>query len=205
MFIFISQIAHDLVAALLLAFVFDIPIRFITRRTALTYRWSAVVVYMLLYIVLALLLFVGWKLLVNNLQGIVSDLSQAAETLLAKLQGTAGGAAPAAQSMRAVTAEAFAKLLALMVKTLLGMLSSPIIAYGRFAIVIVNVGLSVFISNLLVFSAYGARGRLRNWVPEIIDREATILITYFDRIWGNYLAGMAFFVLLLGAGSIIEF
>jgi predicted PurR-regulated permease PerM len=205
LFIFISPIARDLVAALLFAFVFDIPIRYIARRTSLTYHWSALIVYFALYIVLALLLFIGWKLLVNYLQGMITDLSQASAALITKLQGTAGGSAPTVQSIGAATTDGLAKILALMVRTLLDILSLPIITYGRFAIAVVNIGLFVFISNLLIFSGYSARGKLRKWLPDIFNREVTILVTYFDRIWGNYLAGMAFFVLLLGAGSIVEF
>jgi predicted PurR-regulated permease PerM len=205
LFIFISPIARDLAAALLFAFVFDIPIRYFARRTALTYRWSALIVYAVLYVVMALLLIMGWKLLVNYLQDMITNLSQAAEALITNLQATASGTAPSSQSFASVFNQSLGKILSVMVTTLLGILSFPIITYGRFAFVVINVGLFVFISNLLIFSAYGARGRLRNWVPDILDREVTILVTFFDRIWGNYLAGMAFFVLLLGAGSIIEY
>ncbi len=205
LFVFVSPIARDLAAALLFAIILDIPIRFLARRTSLTYRRSALVVYLVVYVSLALLLFVGWKLAVNYLQGMNADLSQAADTLLTKLQGTPSGSVAGGQSIGAVAIEELAALLAATVRYLLGMLSAPIINYARFAIVVVNVGLFVFISNLLIFSAYAARGSLRKWVPDIIDREVTILVSYFDRIWGNYLAGMAFFVLLLGAGSIVEF
>ncbi len=205
LFIFISPIARTLAASLLFAIVFDIPIRYLARRANMAYRRSALIVYLLLYVVMALLLFVGWKFLVDYLQGMVTDLSQAANTLIATLQGSSAGSASTAQSIWAATADALAKVLKAMVNTIIGMLTSPIISYARFAVVVVNVGLFVFISNLLIFSAHGARGSLRKWVPEVIDREAAILLTYFDRIWGNYLAGMAFFVLLLGAGSIIEY
>ena len=205
LFIFISPIARDLTAALLFAIILDIPIRFLARRTTLTYRKSALVVYLIVYISLALMLFVGWKLMVNYLQTMNADLSQAADALLTKLQGTSSGSVAGVQSIGTIANEGLAKMLAAAVRYLLEMLSAPIIGYARFAIVVVNVGLSVFISNLLIFSAYAARGSLRKWVPAVIDREATILLTYFDRIWGNYLAGMAFFVILLGAGSIIEY
>jgi predicted PurR-regulated permease PerM len=205
LFIFISPIARDLAAALLFAIIFDIPIRYIARRTSLKYRWSALIVYVVLYIVMALLLIVGWKLLVNYLQDMITDLSQAAAAFISKLQGAAGASTPSTQTIGQITRESLAKILQVMVRTLLGMLSSPVVTYARFAIVVVNIGLFVFISNLLIFSGYSARGRLRKWVPDILDREVTILFTYFDRIWGNYLAGMAFFVLLLGAGSIIEY
>ena len=205
LFLFISPIARDLAAALLFAIILDIPIRYLARNKAQNYRKSALLVYAVLYVVMALLLFVGWKFLVNYLQGMVTDLSQAANTLITTLQGSSGSSAPVAQTIGSVATDGLAKVLAAMVKFLLGWLSAPIITYVRFAFVVVNVGLFVFISNLLIFSAHSARGRLRKWVPEVIDREATILITYFDRIWGNYLAGMAFFVLLLGVGSIIEY
>jgi predicted PurR-regulated permease PerM len=205
LFIFISPIARDLAAALLFAIVFDIPIRYLARRSALTYRKSALMVYLILYVVMALLLFIGWRFLVDYLQGMVADLSQAAAALQSSLQASSIGSGFTAQSIGAVFVEGLVKVVEVMVKFLLGMLSSPIISFSRFAIIVVNVGLFVFISNLLIFSAHGARGGLRKWVPEVIDREATILVTYFDRIWGNYLAGMAFFVLLLGAGSIIEY
>ncbi len=205
LFLFVSPIARDLAAALLFAIILDIPIRYLARNRTQAYRKSALLVYAVLYIIMALLLFVGWKLLVNYLQGMVTDLSQAATTMLASLQGSSGGSTPVAQTIGSVANEGLVKVLAAMVKFLLVWLSAPIITYGRFAFVVVNVGLFVFISNLLIFSAHSARGRLRKWIPEVIDREATILITYFDRIWGNYLAGMAFFVLLLGAGSIIEY
>jgi predicted PurR-regulated permease PerM len=205
LFIFISPIARDLAAALLFAIILDIPIRYIARRAALKYRRSALIVYAIVYIVMALLLIVGWKFMVGYLQQMIADLSQAAAVFMSNLQSAAGGTPPSSQSITAVVIDGLGKIFQAMVKTLLGMLSSPVITYGRFAIVVVNVGLFVFISNLLIFSGYGARGKLRKWVPDVLDREVTILVTYFDRIWGNYLAGMAFFVLLLGAGSIIEY
>jgi len=59
--IFVSPIARNLAAALLFAFLLDIPVRYIARRTPVSYRWSAMAVYMLLYIVMALLLITGWR------------------------------------------------------------------------------------------------------------------------------------------------
>jgi predicted PurR-regulated permease PerM len=204
LFIFISPIARDLAAALLFAIILDIPIRYFAQRASLKYRLSALIVYAIVYIVMALLLIVGWKFLVDYLQQMIADLSQAAAVFMSNLQGTTGGTPPSTQAILVVI-DGLAKIFKAMIQTLLGMLSAPVITYGRFAIVVVNIGLFVFISNLLIFSGYGARGKLRKWVPDVLDREVTILVTYFDRIWGNYLAGMAFFVLLLGAGSIIEY
>jgi predicted PurR-regulated permease PerM len=205
LFIFISPIARTLAASLLFAIVFDIPIRYLARRSQLTYPKSALIVYAVLYVVMALLLFVGWKFLVAYLQDMVADLSQAAAAFLSTLPGNSGPSLTTAQAVWVGLIEGLATILQAMVKFLLEMLSAPIITFGRFAFVVVNVGLFVFISNLLIFSAHSARGDLRKWVPEIIEREAAILVTYFDRIWGNYLAGMGFFVLLLGAGSIVEY
>ncbi len=107
LFIFISPIGRDLAAALLFAFVFDIPIRFIVRRTSLKYRWSALIVYILLYIVLALLLLIGWRFLVNYLQGMITNLSHAASAFLTKLQGTAGGSASSTLSIAGIGCEWF--------------------------------------------------------------------------------------------------
>ena len=203
--IFISPIARDLSAALLFAFLLDIPVRYIARRTRLSYRWSAMAVYMLLYIIMALLLIVGWKYLVDYLQGVISELSTAASALVSVLQEKSGEAAQVKQILAGINTETLARLLEAAVKLLLGIISAPAILYGKFAIVIVNVGFFIFLSNLLVFSAYGARGALRKWVPEALDREAALLLTWLDRIWGNYLAGMGLFAVVLGAASILEY
>lgn len=203
--IFISPIASNLVSALLAAFLLDIFIRYIARRTPLSYPWSAITIYLLLYIIMASLLIVGWKYLVDYLQGIISVLSTAVSSQLSTLQGTPGEVIQGGQMLTGMGTETLAKLLEAAVKLFLRILSAPAIAYGRFASVIVNVGFSIFLSNLLVFSAYGARGALRKWVPDALNREVALLLTWFDRIWGNYLAGMGLFAVVLGAGSIVEY
>jgi predicted PurR-regulated permease PerM len=88
---------------------------------------------------------------------------------------------------------------------LVRILAAPAVAYGRLAVVIVNVGFSIFLSNILVLSAYGARGALQKWIPAPLRREATLLLTWLDQIWGNYLAGMGLFAVVLGAASIVEY
>jgi predicted PurR-regulated permease PerM len=203
--VFLLPIARNLGAALLFAFLLDIPVRYIARRTPLSYRWSAMAVYMLLYVIMALLLIVGWKYLVDYLQSVITDLSTAASALLSMLQGKTGEAAQVRQTLAGMNTETLAKLLEAAVSLLLGILSAPAIAYGKFASAIVQVGFFIFLSNLLVFSAYGARGALRKWVPDALDREAALLLTWLDRIWGNYLAGMGLFAVVLGAGSIVEY
>lgn len=203
--VFLIPIARSLLAALLFAIILDIPIRYIVRRMSLSYPQTAIVIYGVIYVVLALLLLLGWRFMVNYLQEMVTNLSQAASALLTRLQGAESSSTMNSLSVVGVFNDTLAKILSLMVRTLFGMLSFPITAYLRFAIVVVNIGFFIFLSNLLIFSGYGARGQLRKWIPSILDREVTLLTTFFDRIWGNYLAGMAFFVILLGAGSIVEF
>jgi predicted PurR-regulated permease PerM len=203
--IFVSPIARDFAAALLLAFLLDIPIRYIARRTRLSYRWTAIAIYMVLYLLMALLLIVGWRYLVDYLQTVSSHVSEAATGLLSALQGNPDAAAKASQILADINSDTLAKLLEAAVKLLLGILSAPAVAYGKLATVIVNVGFSIFLSNLLVFSAYGARGALQKWVPAPLRREATLLLTWLDQIWGNYLAGMGLFAVVLGAASIVEY
>jgi predicted PurR-regulated permease PerM len=205
LFVFISPIGQDLAAALLIAFLLDIPVRFIARRTRLSYRWSAMAIYMLLYIGMALLLLVGWRYLVDYLQGLISHLSEAASALLAALQGKPDQAAQMSQLLASVNTDALTKLIEAAVKLLVRILAAPAVAYGRLAVVIVNVGFSIFLSNILVLSAYGARGALQKWVPDSLNREATLLLTWLDHIWGNYLAGMGLFAVVLGAASIVEY
>jgi len=203
--IFVSPIARNLAAALLFAFLLDIPVRYIARRTPVSYRWSAMAVYMLLYIVMALLLITGWRYLVVYLQGLITELSNAASALLSALEGNPDKVTGLTQILASINSENLARLLEAAVKLLVGVLSVPAILYGKFAAVIVNVGFFIFLSNLLVFSAYGARGGLRKWVPEALDREAALLLTWLDQIWGNYLAGMGLFAVVLGAASILEY
>lgn len=197
--IFISPIARNLVAALLFAFILDIPVRYLSRRTRLTYRWSVIVVYIPLYILMAVLLIVGWKYMVDYLQGVISSLSIRAADLLNGLQSSDG------RFLGSTNTQPFAQLFKALVNILLGVLGAPVKAYLHFAVVVVNIGFFTFLSNLLVFSAHGARGSLRKWVPDAVDREAALLLAFFDRIWGNYLAGMLLFAIVLGAGSIVEF
>jgi predicted PurR-regulated permease PerM len=203
--VFISPIGRNLAAASLFAFLLDIPVRAIFRRTRLSYRWSAMLVYMLLYIIMALMLLVGWRYLVDYLQGLITNLSAAATALLSALQGMGGGAGQARQILGGMESQTLATLLEAAVKVLVAILSFPVVLYGKFAGSIVQVGFFIFLSNLLIFSAYGARGALRKWVPPALDREAALLLTWLDRIWGNYLAGMGLFAVVLGAGSIVEY
>jgi predicted PurR-regulated permease PerM len=132
-------------------------------------------------------------------------LSNAASDLISALQGIPGEVTQEGQILAGMNTESLARLFEAAVKVLLGILSAPVILYGKFAGVIVRVGFSIFLSNLLVFSAHGARGALRKLVPDPLDREAALLLNWFDRIWGNYLAGMGLFALVLGAGSILEY
>jgi predicted PurR-regulated permease PerM len=152
---------------------------------------------MLLYIFMALLLFGGWKYIVDYLQGAVSELSGQASALQATLQWM--------QTVAGVSAQTISRLLDAAVAALIDILSTPSLLYAKFAISIVQIGFFIFLSNLLIFSAYWARGALCNWVPPALDREASILLAYYDRIWGNYLAGIGLFAFVLGAFSIVEY
>jgi predicted PurR-regulated permease PerM len=203
--VFLSPIAQAIAAALLLAFLLDIPIRAIAHRTRLSYRGSALALYMVLYVIMALLLFGGAKYLVDYLQRVSSSVSEAASALLSTLQGKPVVAAKVSQILASVDADILTKLIEAAEKLLLGILGAPAAVYAKFAIVIVNIGFSVFLSNLLVFSAYGARGALAKWVPDSLSREAALLLDWLDRIWGNYLAGMGLFAVVLGAASIVEY
>jgi predicted PurR-regulated permease PerM len=203
--LFVWPIAADFAAALLFAFLLHIPIRAITGRTRLSYRRAAIAVYMVVYVVMALLLILGWRYLVDTLQGVISHVSEAASALLGTLQGKPVAAAWVSQILAGIHSDTLSRLVEAASTLLLGILGVPAALYGRLATVIVNVGFSIFLSNLLVFSAYGARGALRKWVPESFDREASLLLTWLDRIWGNYLAGMGLFAVVLGAGSIVEY
>jgi predicted PurR-regulated permease PerM len=197
--IFISPIARDLVAALLFAFILDIPIRFFSRRTRLSYNRAAILIYIVLYVLMALLLFIGWRFLVDYLQRVISDISASASSLVSSLEEGGG------HLIAGISTQTLAKPLKGMVSILLSVLGIPASAYLHFAVVILNVGFFTFLSNLLVFSAHGARGSLRAWIPESFRREADLLVSLFDRIWGNYLAGMLIFAIVLGAGSVVEF
>jgi predicted PurR-regulated permease PerM len=120
--------------------------------------------------------------------------------LLSSLQNGSGGSI-----VLGINSQTVAQPLSGLIKILLRVLGWPVSAYLHFAVVIVNVGFFLFLSNLLVFSAHGARGALRKWVPEPLYRESALLLTFIDRVWGNYLAGMLIFAIVLGAGSIVEF
>jgi predicted PurR-regulated permease PerM len=202
---FVSPILRALVSALLLAFIVDIPIRYFSRRTKVSYLRIALIIYLLLYILAALFLFVGWRFLVDYLPGVISDLSAGLSKLQSTLQGISQETTTSGPVVVSLRLDNLVMLLEAAVKYLLDVLSAPIVTYAKFAIVVVYVGFALFLSNLLIFSAYGARGRLRYWVPEVFDREAYILFTWFDRIWGNYLVGIGLFAVVLGAGSIVEF
>jgi predicted PurR-regulated permease PerM len=197
--IFISPIARNLVSALLFAFILDIPIRYLSRRTRLTYRRAVIVVYIPLYILMAVMLVFGWRFLLDYLQGTIAAISASGSEMIQTLQ--AGGG----YSIAGINSQTLALALKALVGALLVILGIPSAAYLHFALVVVNIGFFTFLSNLLVFSAHGARGSLRKWVPAALDREAALLLSFFDRIWGNYLAGMLIFAIVLGAGSIVEY
>lgn len=197
--IFISPIARDLVAALLFAFILDIPIRALSRRTRLSYRRSAIIVYIPVYLAMAWFLFVGLRNLAEYLQGVITTISTTSASLLSSLEAGNG------YFIGGINTQTVAQPLMTLVNILLDILGWPASAYLKFSVTLVNVGLFTFLSTLLIFSAYGARGSLKKWVPETLDREAALLLAFFDRIWGNYLAGMLIFAIVLGAGSIVEF
>ncbi len=201
----VSPIAHDLVAALLLAFFMDIPIRLASRRFGRSYPRTALLAYLVVYVVMALLIFVGWRAVADYLAGATTRLGEAASALISTLSAGNTATVQAGQSLGSMINQGLVKLLQTGVNILLSILKAPVVGYARFVFVLINVGISVFLSNLLVLSAYTARGRLRAWIPEFLEREARLLISFFDRIWGNYLAGMGIFALVLGVGSIIEF
>lgn len=202
---FLSPIVTDLAAAVLIAFLLDIPIRFISNRSRLSYRWTAIVIYLLLYILMAVLLLGGSKYIVNYLQMLISDLTQAGSALINWLQGNPGEVAQIQQALAGVDNQVLTKLLEPAIKILIGILSFPIVVFTKLASAIVHVGFSVFMSNLLVFSAYSARGALTKWVPEYFKREFVLLLAWLERIWGRYLAGMGLFAVVLGAASIVEY
>jgi predicted PurR-regulated permease PerM len=203
--ILVSPILTELIAAVLIAFLLDLPIRFFSTRTRLSYRWTAIVVYMLIYILLAVLLLGGSKYLVSYLGGLISALTQAGAALISWLQGNPSEVAQVKQVLAGVENEVLIKVLEPAIKILIGILSAPVALFAKLASVIVNVGFSVFMSNLLVFSAYSARGILKKWVPESFNREFTLLLAWIERIWGRYLAGMGLFAVVLGAASIVEY
>ncbi len=203
--IFVSPIAYDLVAALLLAFLMDIPIRYIAGHSRLSYRLTALIAYALVYIAMAFLLIIGWRYVADYLQVAITKLGEAATVMLTALRARAAAPAGAAQSLANIFYDALARILQAWTNIERGLLRIPAVTYVNFVRIVINVGISVFLSNLLIFSGYAARGRLRKWVPEVMDREATILAVYFDRIWGNYLAGSGIFAIVLAAGSILEF
>jgi len=175
--VFISPIARNLVAALLFAFILDIPIRFIARRTRLPYGSSIMLVYLPVYILMAVLLIFGWRYLVDYLQGVIADLSTSGASLLSTLQAGAAGTGQGGRIIAGINTQTLAQPLKALLSLLLGILGLPIRVYINLAVVIVNVGFFTFLSNLLVFSAYGARGSLKKWIPELFDREAALLLT----------------------------
>lgn len=201
----ISPILTDMIAAVLIAFLLDIPIRFFSNRTRLSYRGTAIVIYLLIYIFLAVLLLGGSKYIVNYLERLIFDLTQAGSALITWLQGNPSEVAQIQQAIAGVDKDVLTKLLEPAIKILIGILSFPIAVFAKLAITIVNVGFSVFMSNLLVFSAYSARGALVKWVPDSFTREFTLLLAWLERIWGRYLAGMGLFAVVLGAASIVEY
>jgi len=85
------------------------------------------------------------------------------------------------------------------------LITFPLKIYGNFAITIVHLGFSVFLSNLIVLSIHSGRGFLKKWIPQPLVRESALVLTWLDTIWGRYLLGMAIFAVALGAGSIVEF
>jgi predicted PurR-regulated permease PerM len=203
--IFLSPILADMAAAVLIAFLLDIPIRFISNRIHRSYRWTAIITYLLVYIVLAVLLFGGTKYIVDYLQQLISALTQAGTALVNLLKGTPAEASQIQQAVAGMDNEVLTKLLEAAIKVLIGVLSIPVVIFAKLASAIVHVGFSVFISNLLVFSAYSARGALTKWVPDSFTREFTLLLAWLERIWGRYLAGMGLFAVVLGAASIVEY
>jgi hypothetical protein len=75
-------------------------------------------VYVVLYVVLALHFFVGWKSLVDYLQGMITDLSLAAAVFHSNLQGIATGTSLFTQSFPGVAIAGLDKILQVMVSTL---------------------------------------------------------------------------------------
>jgi len=82
---FLSPIGADLAAGFLLAFLLDIPARALAKRTRLTYPKAAILIYLVIYVILAVLLIVGFKFFVQGTENILVDLKSGAENLLGTL------------------------------------------------------------------------------------------------------------------------
>lgn len=196
---FLSPIGADLAAGFLLAFLLDIPARALAKRTRLTYPRAAILIYLVIYVILAVLLIVGFNFFVEATQNILSDLKPAAESMFDTLENTSS------QAILGVDNQALSKLLEAAFNFVVKLLSLPLEIYGSFAITIVHLGFSVFLSNLIVLSVYSGRGFLKKWTPQVFVRESALVLTWLDTIWGRYLLGMAIFAIVLGLGSMVEF
>jgi predicted PurR-regulated permease PerM len=194
-----------LVAAFLFAFLFDVPIRYLCRRTRLTYLRATAIVYGIAFAILAVLFFGSFSRIFADIRLLAAAVKDALPAFIAQIQatGTGTGAGPALSSttLPPLLAEAVnegARIVA-------NILGAPIAFFGGVVRAVAEIGFAVFLSLVILLNLYKARGSLEHWVPAGFKREVMLLLSWLDQIWQRYLAAEAIFALALGAFSIVWF
>lgn len=195
----LSPVGSTLVSAFLFAIILDIPARAISNRSRMRYPTAAMLSYLLIYVILAALLLIGFGIFAEATQSLGQALKEALPAILDQL-GQAG-----AQTLAGLDRQALAKILEAAIKLVIGILALPTIIFANFAAAVVGFGFAIFLSNLIVLSGFQGRGFLSQWLPHAFHREGALLLTWLDGIWGRYLYGMLVFAIVLSAGSMVEF
>ena len=195
-------------AAFLLAFLFDIPIRILDRRTPLTYVRATVIVYGVLFAILAALFFGSASSYFEASKELATAVNDGVPGFVAGIQGSGAGAEAGQAALGALpsaTKQLIADLVKEAARVVVTILGAPEAIFGSVLTAVVYVGFAVFLSLMISLNLYKARGSMAKWVPAGFEREVRLLLNWFDQIWQRYLAAEAIFALALAAFSIVWF
>jgi len=169
------------------AFLMYLLIRALVERTHMRYSQAAILLYLLLVVLIALLGIAGYSLFHKHAGNLSADLHAA----IANLETHDNAIKKLITDLGASGGVWLAETLGSLVGGVLGTLG---VAAG-----------ALFFSFLLLLAMGNARGTLSGWVPSGSRRETTLLLTKLDHIWVGYMASQVIYGLALGVFSYFQY
>lgn len=204
----LSPILSILILAFLFTFVIDLPARYASRRTRLSYTLSAALIYLALFAILAATLFIGVPKFIESLEGLLTTIENASQTLISQHESspeTTDSISAAVFDTISNNPTTLLNIIEEAVKFVVKIIQIPVTLLGNFVRVLVFVGFSVFLAMLVQFNLRKSRGGLARWFPAVYGKEVSLLLAQLDLIWVRFMGAQAVYALVLGTGSAIEY
>jgi predicted PurR-regulated permease PerM len=181
--LFLLPIINTVALGFIIAFLMYLPIRAMVGRTSLQYRLVVILVYVLLLIIWALVVF----RLVQHLADGAGQLAAALNQAVTELENDANILRRAG-----VTAGGWLST------SLLSLISGAVELIGTQIV-------AMFFSFLLLLAMGTARGTLASWIPPRYRRESTLLLMKLDQVWVGYLVAQVIYGTALAVFSFAEY